>query len=287
MSLAKMATHEQRKQEEKHIEQYGEMQDSAHVGLTSSCLTDWPPESLISTTAMITPAALDVVLSKQDHVPTIEWNHPLRCSGCYCFVNPFFTYSKNGKEFQCSICKTSVEVLPDDYSPLGEDGLPIDKENRPYLTSAVYKFKVSDEYCYTRSGESEDSGSVAAQYLFILDCSSEAVELGIPRITSTRIVSWIKKLNHAARIGFIMINDHVNLLLKHPDSNRPHVLTLAKQANLISNLPVPIDQVILSRASYTDEYLEHFGKLALGIHDRSSPNVSLESIAWSLELSIK
>lgn len=287
MSFAKLATQEQRKQEEKHIEQYHEMQDITHVGLSSSCLIDWPPESMISCTAMVTPAAIDVHLSQQDHVPIIEWRHPLRCSGCYCFVNPFFSYSKNGKEFQCNICRTFVEVLPDDYSPLGVDGLPIDKENRPYLTSSVYKFKVSEEYSSTRRAQNEGNESLAAQYLFILDCSSEAVELGIPRITSKKITSWIRDIKHPARIGIILINDHVNLLVKHADSTKPHIMTLTKHCSFIPELPVPISQVMIHRSDYSDEFLDHLSNLAHGIHDRASPNATLESIAWSLELSIK
>jgi protein transport protein SEC24 len=210
----------------------------------------------------------------------------LRCSSCYCFVNPFFTYSQNGSQFECNICLSSFAVPPEDYSPLGVDGRPIDQENRPYLTSSVYKFKVSSEYSPNSAIQTSNSETVVANYLFILDVSEEAIEIGIPRIALKKILPWIKSLTHRARIGFILLNQNINLVVKPETSSKPSILTLSRQPWSCQPLPVPASQVMLDLSDYTPDYEAQLAKLAWGIEVGFSISPTLFEITWAIQLSI-
>lgn len=60
-NLAHRTPQEALNTEDSHIQLYRDIHDSNHVSLTSTCVIDWPPESMITCVAIITPAAKDVV----------------------------------------------------------------------------------------------------------------------------------------------------------------------------------------------------------------------------------
>ena len=209
----------------------------------------------------------------------------MRCLKCFSIVNPFFRFLENGKKFACNIC-SEVGFVPEElYSPLGVDGLPIDKDTRPYLTSSVYQFKVSSEYRPNLPQRENTSKKPVAHFLFLLDCSDASVDIGIPLIAMQMVKEWIANLTYAARIGFILINDKVNIVAKQPDSTRPCILALADQPSWENQLPVLADSVMINREDYTDDYLHRLDKMAAGIQSFKSPSASLTTILRALRLS--
>lgn len=112
-------------------------------------------------------------------VPIKQDEHPLRCTFCFAYVNPWCKFSENGKKLSCNICSQVSNTPERYYTPLDENNLPIDLEKRPELSHPVYDFEISAEYnAYPFTGNWK---------VFIIHASGPVLEASL-----ACVIDWVR-----------------------------------------------------------------------------------------------
>lgn len=230
----------------------------------------------------------------QDLLPVVEWDHPTRCTSCFAYINPYFTYLENGRKSQCNLCGF-VSVVPDDqYAPLADDGLPIDKADRPYLLAPVCEFKVDADYNPTNDhcGGFADDDSYAfssppTRYVFIIDVSQRAYGNDTVSQTMRAFTDWMSTVRSHSDIAILLVSDKVHLVVKRQESLKPVIMTLNNQQTFCLNFPVPNYEVILDWRSYRKEYMLELQQIGAGIEPNPAPTLTQEALIISLGIAHK
>lgn len=109
----------------------------------------------------------------EEAVPTIDYGDlgPFRCSRCRGYINPHWTWTQNGSNGVCNLCKMSNNVPKEFFSILDESNQRRDKYEKPELSKGVYEFIAPTGYS-TRQ-------PVLPSLLFCIDVSSSSYLTGI------------------------------------------------------------------------------------------------------------
>lgn len=105
-------------------------------------------------------------------VPVVDSGErgPLRCTRCRAYINPFVTFVRGGRSFQCNICGMVNDVPDDYYCQLDHTGRRTDANERPELLFGAVDFVASKEYIMRPP--------VSPHLLISIDCSRTAIQNG-------------------------------------------------------------------------------------------------------------
>jgi len=109
----------------------------------------------------------------EDAIPIANYGEegPIRCSRCRGYINPAWIYSQNGSVGICNLCKMSNQLPREYYSPLDEQNLRTDKNEKPELSKGVYEFVAPSGY--------HQRALVTPNIVICLDISSSSYMTGI------------------------------------------------------------------------------------------------------------
>ena len=87
-----------------------------------------------------------------DIVPSLS--HPLsshqtgivRCKRCRTYINPYVTWTDNGRRWRCNICGMLNDVPSSYFSHLDANGQRRDRDQRPELAKASVEFIAPGDY---------------------------------------------------------------------------------------------------------------------------------------------
>lgn len=221
-----------------------------------------------------------------------DWEHPTRCTECFAYVNPYFIYLENGKKFCCNFCGTVSPVPVEEYSPLAEDGFPIDKDERPYLTSLTYEFNVSHEYGPEWDGcgmtDSEDSYSVNAPptfYTFIIDVSKSAYANDTVSQTIKAFTEWVPTMmTWLSNMAIILVSDRAHLVVKHQEATKPTIISLNHIQKWHTKVNVHKHSIMLDSRSYKGQYLQELHQIGAGIDPNPAPVMTQAALNQAIHI---
>lgn len=207
----------------------------------------------------------------------VEEKHPLRCRQCFGFVNPYWTYIKNGKEFRCNLCRGISEVPEAFFSPLDSQGLPINAEGRPEVSRAVYDFKVDSGY--------HSRACMGPHYVFILDLSTSSVDSGVPLKALLTLRSLIQEKQLAggpdALLSFILLTDKISLLVFNEERQNFQILAM-NPVQRFESLPIHPKHLLVRAKDFSGAMLDRLEALGSGIGDKAFSLPSFYPVLQSL-----
>lgn len=102
-------------------------------------------------------------------IPVLDFGEagPPRCRRCRAYINPFMTFRSGGNRFVCNMCTFPNEVPNEYFAPVNQQGLRVDRDQRPELSRGTVEFMVPKEYWA--------KDPVGLRILFVIDVGQEAV----------------------------------------------------------------------------------------------------------------
>jgi len=172
-----------------------------------------------------------------EEFPTVSFgatNPVVRCELCRSYVNPFSEFLDDGQRFKCNICG-SINTTPQFYlASTGNNGVRVDKHERPELCCGTYDIKAGTDYMARPP--------MAPTYFFVLDVSQKGIENGSLEMFSNVVNEMITNDwfwgDVRTRIGFLAYDTNVHLFNLDPKLKRPQLITLTDIDHL-TRLPVP------------------------------------------------
>ncbi|KAL7717580.1 Uncharacterized protein QTN25_004980 [Entamoeba marina] len=128
-----------------------------------------------------------------------------RCPRCGGYVNPFCTFTENGKYMKCNLC-SHVSLVDDDYfSPLQTNGLREDIASRPELMYGTV------DYILSGNDPSYIPNPITPRrYVVCLDVSSESLNRVFQSISVVLSSVLANSINTTAEIGFITYHSAIH-----------------------------------------------------------------------------
>lgn len=213
----------------------------------------------------------------QGAVPEVDAKHPLRCRQCFGFVNPYWSFLKNGKEFRCNLCRGISEVPEAFFSPLNTQGLPIDAERRPELCCSVYDFKVDSGY--------HSRACMGPHYVFVLDLSASSVDSGVPLKALLTVKKLVQDMQLAggpdAYLSFVLLTEKISLLVFNEEQANFQIVSM-NPVQRFQSLPVHPKQLLVKARDFTPAMLDRLEALGSGIGDRAASLPSFFPVLQSL-----
>ena len=170
---------------------------------------------------------------------------PIRCSNCRCFINPYWEFKAGGEMVKCNLCFTTQKISDKHYAHQGDNGLPVNYEERPELYSGTYEFKVGEEFSIRPP--------VDPTYLFIIDVTVSSLETGIPHMVfaSLRKIIEDKQLNgeEKARFGILCFDSRIHLVTMCPTSKKPKISTMVGN---FDQCPLPLSSIQMQIEDFSD-----------------------------------
>lgn len=179
-------------------------------------------------------------------IPQYTDVEPLRCKKCKAFMNPFWEFQKNGEVAKCNLCNTLNKVDQRHYSPLNEDYLPINWEERPELTSGAFEIKVGEEFSNKPPSD--------PTYLFVVDVTPAAINSGVTHTALAGIQGLVQdKLldgGENARVGIICFDSKIHLISLDSVSKKPRVMTMVGN---FDTCPIPTYNLLFSSEDFVED----------------------------------
>ena len=129
---------------------------------------------------------------------------PLRCSGCGAYVCPFMKWSRDGMDMLCCFCGASTRVSSQHFGHVNADGSRYDAETRPELSYGTVEHVVDGKY--------QIRDPMAPTYLFLIDCTTEAVSSGVTATVCSSIIPLLDTVAgyERARVAIVTFDSAVH-----------------------------------------------------------------------------
>jgi len=160
----------------------------------------------------------------------------VRCRACRAYINPFVTWSENGRKWRCNLCGRDNDTGSQYYSHLDGTGLRADRMERPELHSGCVEIVAPQEYM-VRPPQ-------APVYLFVVDVSYEAIQSGMLGCAVESIKRSLDKLPGAPRtqVGLVTFDYAVHFYSLSSNLSQPKMLVVSDVEDLF--LPCPEDLLV-------------------------------------------
>ena len=165
---------------------------------------DMVKASAIPLVVAIQPLALQ---SKGDSgIPLIDQRRrgPFRCSACNAYACPFMKFSPDGNTMTCCFCGGTTQVPSEHAGPVGMDGRRTDVDIKPEFGFGTVEHIVDGKY--------QIRDPMLPTYMFLIDCTSEAVSSGMTFTVCSAIASLLESIpsKERARVAIVTFNSTVS-----------------------------------------------------------------------------
>ncbi|PSN64553.1 protein transport protein Sec24 [Corynespora cassiicola Philippines] len=170
----------------------------------------------------------------EDPIPVVADQVISRCRRCRAYINPFVTFLDHGHRWRCNMCNLTNDV-PQAFDWDAAQQKSVDRWQRPELNYAVCEFVAPQEYM-VRPPE-------PLTYLFLLDCSNNAILNGLVGTASRVISDSLARIPNAdgrTRVGFLAFDSSLHYFSIPRDgseNNDPSMLVISDLDEPF--LPVP------------------------------------------------
>lgn len=121
----------------------------------------------------------------------------VRCKRCRTYINPFVSWTDNGRRWRCNICGMLNDVPSTYFSHLDNKGQRRDRDSRPELSRCSVEFVAPSDYMVRPPQP--------PVYFFVIDVSETAVASGMIACTVNAIKASLDNLpgNPRTQVGFL------------------------------------------------------------------------------------
>ncbi|KAK9473823.1 protein transport protein SEC24 [Dipodascopsis tothii] len=166
-------------------------------------------------------------------VPVVSDSIICRCRRCRSYINPYVTFTDQGRKWRCNVCNLSNEV-PSAFDWDFQNQQQLDRWARPELNHAVVEFVAPPEYMVRPPQP--------LLYMFLIDCSATAVASGLLATTARTILESLDRIpnkDKRTRVGFLCVNSslHYFTIPEPPLAQEPAMLVVSDLDEPF--LPVP------------------------------------------------
>ncbi|OMJ22125.1 Protein transport protein SEC24 [Smittium culicis] len=160
----------------------------------------------------------------------------VRCRRCRAYINPYVSFIEGGRRWKCNLCLLTNDVpLFFDYDTFSQQ--PRDRWSRAELLNSVVEFVAPADYMVRPP--------MPPVYLFVIDVSFPAVQLGAPEIIGQTILEFLDKLpndDERTKVAFITTDSALHFYTIKPDQADPQVYVVADFDSVF--LPSPNDILV-------------------------------------------
>ncbi|KAL0390969.1 UNVERIFIED_CONTAM: protein transport protein Sec24-like [Sesamum calycinum] len=160
----------------------------------------------------------------------------IRCKRCRTYVNPFVSFTDNGRKWKCNICSILNDVPGDYFAHVDASGRRVDLDQRPELTQGTIEFIAPAEYMVRPP--------MPPLYFFLIDVSISAVKSGMIEVMAQTIKSCLDSLPGYPRtqIGFITYDSTIHFYNMKSSLMQPQMMVVSDLDDVF--IPLPDDLLV-------------------------------------------
>ncbi|KAK6141575.1 hypothetical protein DH2020_024676 [Rehmannia glutinosa] len=160
----------------------------------------------------------------------------IRCRRCRTYVNPYVSFTDNGRKWRCNICSLLNDVPSEYFAHLDASGRRVDLEQRPELVKGSVEFIAPAEYMVRPP--------MPPLYFFLIDVSISAVQSGMLEVMAQTIKSCLDSLPGYPRtqIGFITYDSTIHFYNMKSSLTQPQMMVVSDLDDIF--VPLPDDLLV-------------------------------------------
>lgn len=160
----------------------------------------------------------------------------IRCKRCRTYINPYVSWTDNGRRWRCNICGMLNDVPSNYFSHLDARGQRRDRDQRPELNKASVEFVAPGDYMVRPP--------VPPVYFFVIDVSEPSITSGMIQNCVNAIKSSLDELpgNPRTQVGFITFDSHIHFYNLKSSLSSPQMLVVSDITDVI--MPLPEDLLV-------------------------------------------
>ncbi|KAH6812907.1 Sec23/Sec24 protein transport family protein [Perilla frutescens var. frutescens] len=172
----------------------------------------------------------------------------IRCRRCRTYVNPYVTFSDNGRKWRCNICSLLNDVPSEYFAHVDATGRRVDLDQRPELIKGSVEFIAPAEYMVRPP--------MPPLYFFLIDVSISAVQSGMLEVMAQTIKSCLDNLPGSTRtqIGFITYDSTIHFYNMKSSLAQPQMMVVSD----LDDIFVPLPDDLLVNLSESRSVVEAF-----------------------------
>ncbi|PIN18446.1 Vesicle coat complex COPII, subunit SEC24/subunit SFB2 [Handroanthus impetiginosus] len=172
----------------------------------------------------------------------------IRCRRCRTYINPYVTFTDNGRKWRCNICSLLNDVPSEYFAHVDASGRRVDLDQRPELTKGSVEFIAPAEYMVRPP--------MPPLYFFLIDVSISAVQSGMLEVMAQTIKSCLDSLPGSPRtqIGFITYDSTIHFYNMKSSLVQPQMMVVSD----LDDIFVPLPDDLLVNLSESRSVVEAF-----------------------------
>ncbi|KAH6796852.1 Sec23/Sec24 protein transport family protein [Perilla frutescens var. hirtella] len=172
----------------------------------------------------------------------------IRCKRCRTYVNPYVTFTDNGRKWRCNMCSLLNDVQGDYFAHLDASGRRVDLDQRPELLKGSIELIAPAEYMVRPP--------MPPLYFFLIDVSISAAKSGMLEVVAQTIKSCLDNLPGYPRthIGFITYDSTIHFYNMKSSLLQPQMMVISD----LDDVFVPLPDDLLVNLSESRNVVEAF-----------------------------
>lgn len=160
----------------------------------------------------------------------------VRCKRCRTYINPFVSWTDNGRRWRCNICGMLNDVPSTYFSHLDAQGRRRDRDQRPELKNCSVEFVAPGDYMVRPPQP--------AVYFFVIDVSEPSISSGMIQSAVNAIKASLDEIPGSPRtqVGFITFDQHIHFYNMKSSLSAPQMLVVSDITDII--MPLPEDLLV-------------------------------------------
>ncbi|KAL1559663.1 Protein transport protein Sec24A [Salvia divinorum] len=172
----------------------------------------------------------------------------VRCKRCRTYVNPYVTFTDNGRKWKCNMCSLLNDVQGDYFAHLDASGRRVDLDQRPELLKGSIELIAPAEYMVRPP--------MPPLFYFLIDVSISAAKSGVLEVVAQTIKSSLDSLPGYPRtqIGFITYDSTIHFYNMKSSLMQPQMMVISD----LDDVFVPLPDDLLVNLSESRNVVEAF-----------------------------
>jgi protein transport protein SEC24 len=160
----------------------------------------------------------------------------IRCKRCRTYINPYVTWTDNGRRWRCNICGMLNDVPSTYFSHLDQKGQRRDRDQRPELMKCSVEFVAPGDYMVRPPQP--------PVYFFVIDVSEPSYSSGMIQSLVNAIKGSLDELpgNPRTQVGFITFDQQIHFYNLKSTLKSPQMLVVSDIHDVI--IPLPDDLLV-------------------------------------------
>jgi protein transport protein SEC24 len=160
----------------------------------------------------------------------------VRCKRCRTYINPFVTWTDNGRRWRCNICGMLNDIPSSYFSHLDNNGQRRDKDQRPELSRCSVEFVAPGDYMVRPPQP--------PVYFFVIDVSAGSAQSGMLQYAVDAIKASLDDIPGVPRthFGIITFDSAIHFYNLKSNLKSPQMLVVSDVVDVV--IPLPEDLLV-------------------------------------------